>query len=417
MGILELIKKKNEIPSYEKSRSPDLLREWTESLLSSQEKTLINCHSTIMDISTLIKKTNEIPSYEKSCTQSVLREWKDSPPLFQEKILINCHLTTATLLLVELFLFSGAEIKITCTSGLVCHESIKELLFNLGIYLPPTEISSLGSDYFDAVIDCGAYLANSLQPQKAFIELTHVEASQYKNINCSVVSVDNSFIKHLETTYGTGDGFVRAIDQLYTQNGHHYQNKTYMVFGYGKVGKGICSCLHSTGVNKRNIIIVEINEEHIIAAQAQGFSAYSLHQDKEKIIKLLENSIHCAVTATGVENSISLFFEPSAFANVEYLANMGTYDEWGEAFSEDVILNHKSPLNFILDYPTKIMYLDPIFALLACATLDTIKQRPQETSLLAQPKLETQKKILDIWTKNNKHPDVEQLWQQEVIIE
>jgi adenosylhomocysteinase len=381
-----------------------------------QKDSDISGEEEISSLFLLKQKTAEIPVAEKQCTHALLAEWKNTLPLFQKKILINTHFTQATLLLVELFIFSGAEIKMTCTDDLVCHPSIKNIISMLGIYLSPEKVRSTNYiDYFDAVIDCGAYLANSLRPRKGFVELTHVEESRYINTKCPVISVDNSPIKWVETAFGTGDGFVRAIELLYSKKGDNYKHKSYLVFGYGKVGEGIVVSLNNAGVCKDKIIIVEINEKCRNAAEKNGFSAYSLYQDKEIIKKLLANSVNCAVTATGVEGSISQFLESSDFSNVEYLANMGTYDEWGKFFSAQLILNNKYPLNFMLNYPTKIFYLDPVFALLACVTLELINGKSRKKFYMQKPKLVTVKKVFDLWTKTNLHyKKVKQLWEKRI---
>lgn len=357
----------------------------------------------------------EIPLSERLCTRHILREWKEYAPLRHQKILINCHLTKATLLLAELFLFSGAEVKITCTHNLVCHESIKLLFIDLGNYLAPEDVLlPQYQHYFDVILDCGAYLANILNPKIAFVELTHVESAQYKNRICPVISVDNSYIKRLETIYGTGDGFVRAIQSIYGDTTNFFTEKRYMIFGYGKVGEGICSGLNREGVPKNNIFVVEVDPKAMALAQSRGYFAYSLDTHLSQVKKLLSDTIDCAVTVTGIQDSITAFFEQSDFSNVEVLANMGTYDEWGPAFSADRVLNNKRPLNFILEYPTKILYLDPIFALYACATLDVLKEKEAETFNIKSPSVKTQRKILDTWLMNESlrdiHKDIEQIW-------
>ena len=42
---------------------------------------------------------------------------------------------------------------------------------------------------------------------------------------------------------------------------------------------------------------------------------------------------------------------------------MGVEDEWGPAVPPDKVLNGKEPLNFILDEPTLLRYIDPTMAL------------------------------------------------------
>ncbi len=40
---------------------------------------------------------------------------------------------------------------------------------------------------------------------------------------------------------------------------------------------------------------------------------------------------------------------------------MGVYDEFGEQFNSSDVLNNKMPVNFILDDPTPMKYIDPSF--------------------------------------------------------
>lgn len=56
----------------------------------------------------------------------------------------------------------------------------------------------------------------------------------------------------------------------------------------------------------------------------------------------------------------TLYFPPSLFRG-KILANMGIYDEFGAHFSDKEVLNHKMPVNFILEEPTPMRYIDPEF--------------------------------------------------------
>ena len=68
----------------------------------------------------------------------------------------------------------------------------------------------------------------------------------------------------------------------------------------------------------------------------------------------------CVVTATGVEGLLSNFFSKSDFGHA-YLANMGAFDEYGPAFQANEVLFEKQTLNFCIDDPTPMHYLDLIF--------------------------------------------------------
>ena len=69
------------------------------------------------------------------------------------------------------------------------------------------------------------------------------------------------------------------------------------------------------------------------------------------------------ITATGQAGALSHYFSQSDYDPVPLLINMGTFDEFGANFSPKRIINHKKPANFMLEYPTEVIYLDPIFSL------------------------------------------------------
>ena len=51
----------------------------------------------------------------------------------------------------------------------------------------------------------------------------------------------------------------------------------------------------------------------------------------------------------------------SATQAARFRANMGAEDEWGSLFSAADVLHGKMPVNFSLEEPTTIQYLDPAF--------------------------------------------------------
>ena len=85
--------------------------------------------------------------------------------------------------------------------------------------------------------------------------------------------------------------------------------------------------------------------------------------DTIKKIRSLLPQIWAVITATGQAGALSRYFSQSDYNLVPLLINMGTLDEFGARFSPQRILNHKKPANFMLEYPTEVIYLDPIFSL------------------------------------------------------
>ena len=70
------------------------------------------------------------------------------------------------------------------------------------------------------------------------------------------------------------------------------------------------------------------------------------------------------VTATGLKNALTLSAVSAILANTKaVVANMGVEDEFGELVPNTRVLNEKSPLNFVLDEPTHLKYIDTSLAL------------------------------------------------------
>ena len=243
-------------------------------------------------------------------------------------------------------------------------------------------------------------MASTLKPKISFIELTQVEHKRYLDASSPVISINASFVNQVQTSLGTGDGFVRAIRKINLQIEEDYRKKTYLIFGYGKVGKGIAQCLVQTGVATKQIIIVEVRDKPLRNARSDGFMGYNLVNQYEAV-RLLLPSIHCAVTATGMSGAISRYFTASDFEKIHLLTNMGTYDEWGQQFSTERVLNQKKPLNYILEFPTRVFYLDAIYALTIQTSAHAAKQTFENRFAVIKPPKLLQKQILDQWIQKN----------------
>lgn len=188
------------------------------------------------------------------------------------------------------------------------------------------------------------------------VELTQTGSELYKKANCfyPVVSVDDSLLKFLETMLGTGDGFLRALMYKF---GDDIYDKKFILFGFGKVGRGIA---HSLMKFTDKIVAIDRNEESMDVALKCGIK-YIDSTNREIITKELGDSSFI-VCATGVKNLMTNFysFSKSDF-NKAILINMGAYDEYGDNFSENEVLFGKKTFNFSISEPTAMKYLDPIF--------------------------------------------------------
>ena len=92
--------------------------------------------------------------------------------------------------------------------------------------------------------------------------------------------------------------------------------------------------------------------------------------DKVQVSKAVKAADY-VVTATGIENVIQDQYSIDDFIHSKaQLVNMGAEDEYGPECPEVCVLNNKQPLNFILQDPTQMHFIDPVFALYnECASL------------------------------------------------
>ncbi|MEG1980531.1 MAG: NAD(P)-dependent oxidoreductase, partial [Victivallaceae bacterium] len=168
-----------------------------------------------------------------------------------------------------------------------------------------------------------------------------------------VFLADSGRVKVIETALGTGDGFCRAMKQL---NLDSLAGKKFTVFGFGKVGLGITLRLLECGCS---VTVVEAPEK-LSAIQCCPAVSYL---DRAAVNQALADS-YCAVTATGRADAAGNCADFEQFFNSPLLlANMGVEDEFGASVPAERVLNHKKPLNFILQEPTKLKYIDPTMAL------------------------------------------------------
>jgi adenosylhomocysteinase len=338
-----------------------------------------------------------IPLKDRYCLHQLEQDWAQRMPLKGKVVLINVHLTRITLALVTALLKSGAQVEVTVSPELVTHQNALQPLLAAKIPFYASLPEEKKQGYYDIIYDCGAGM-KAMIANDGMVELTQTHPRLYQHLTFPVITVDGSKTKVIETGLGTGDSFVRVIHHLARQaittlalnwknllhqNTAHpslllttllslvnvdqlFSQNKFMIFGFGKVGKGIASALESAGTPKQNIMVVDISPEAYLEAMKQGYSGLLLESrrpDSIQEIKKILPAMWAVVTATGVEGAISHYFSQSDFDHVPLLANISTGDDFGFRFARERILNHKKPINFMLDYPTEVMYLDAIFTL------------------------------------------------------
>lgn len=267
------------------------------------------------------------------------------------KILHNIPLTLATVFKIEALALGGADVTTTCIKILPPEKRAIELLEQAHFKV---QLEHNFEKPFDFHLDCCGELLDIMPPKMGAVELTQTGSKRYEtaNVTYPMVSVDDSPLKVLETFFGTGDGFSRAIHH---HAGSRLQDKSFVLFGYGKVGQGIVYALRKF---TKNITVISLDEHPSLVE----FGVTYINPANKALAKKAIHNAWCAITATGVNGLITDYyhFKKEDFGSC-LLTNMGADDEYGDNFKEQDIAFNKKPFNFSLEYPTSLHYLDPIF--------------------------------------------------------
>jgi len=267
-------------------------------------------------------------------------------------ILHNLPLTIEAVLKAEVLLVGGAEVTMSCITTLDPDPEALEILNAADVNV---QLSHNFTETYDFHLDCCGELLQFFPPRRGAVELTQTGSALYKaaQVGYPVISVDDSEIKLLETIFGTGNGFIRALQN---SSAEPIYDKKFMVFGYGKVGRGI---VHSLTKFADRIVVVDLNDQSKKAAVERGIK----YIDSKKIdeIKKELRDTFCVVTSTGIPNILTAFygFRKEDFKGV-ILTNMGAGDEYGTNFSTEDVFFAKKTFNFSIKEPTTMKYLDPI---------------------------------------------------------
>ncbi len=297
--------------------------------------------------------------------------WSSSRPLAGAKILDATPVFRNTLVKYAVLLDAGADLTISVGKNIPCAADIVDLAHTFGIRVADEKILA---EKFDAVADCaGRHIA--VDSRYGYAELTRSGLEYYADSTAPVFSVDSGILKRFETTLGTGESFVRAMKYL---NFNDFGGKTIVVFGGGKVGRGVAFFSAQAGAD------VYIVDRCTIPLPPKV--KYINASDKSEVMESINNA-WCVVSATGYAGALKEF-APLLQENSVLIANMGVEDEFGEELITERVLNNKLPLNFILDEPTKINYIDPSMALSNAAILKLLRNEVPAGINLPPQKLE-----------------------------
>lgn len=276
----------------------------------------------------------------------------------------------------------GAQVTLSHIEGVPYDPAFIEWAERIGL-----QVARQKGEGYDLVSDCIG-LHSDLYPRYGFAELTHSGIAYYTHSAKPCFNTDGSRVKRIEGALGTGDGLIRGL-QLFGQRVEPSQR--WLLFGFGKIGSGVGIKLKATGAQ------VEVVESRSMRDRLQqtpvGAFPFIDMTDREAVVAAVQRATHI-VTATSVAGVISRSYPVEPFLQGQVLVNIGAEDEYGEKFPESAVLNRKVAINFALEEPTHLRYIETTFAL-QNAGLEWILHHPEAHGIVT-PSETMQEQLLDI---------------------
>ena len=303
---------------------------------------------------------------------ALAREWAQTRPFEGLRVLAATPVFRNTLLQYRALLAGGADLVVGVAGSDVgdgpssgaempCDPGIVEVLRGNGIPVIGLQealaLETAGRG-FDLVLDCAGQFS-ACHPRFGFVELTRSGVQFYENCEHPVYVADSGIVKRIETCLGTGEGYVRALAQLGYDFGSD-AGKKFVVFGSGKVGQGIVLQLLRSGASVQ--VVTDCSRGSNAFLDANGVPVTDCN-DLDGVAALVRDA-DFVVTATGVKGALDRPQVVKALLGSHaVLANMGVEDEYGPSIPATRVLAEKKPLNFILEEPTHLKYIDASLAL------------------------------------------------------
>jgi adenosylhomocysteinase len=354
-----------------------------------------------MDIQTILSSVLDeayLPN-EYPALAALEDEWTVKRPFEGLRVLVATPIYRNTMTQYRALLAGGAKLLVGFW-GMNDGEIVEFLKDNCIPVVTSAEMLEAESrgEFVDLVLDCAGAFAG-LHPKIGFVELTRSGVQHYNDAKKPVYVADSGIVKRIETSLGTGDGYFRALEKL--GYGESFEGKRLLVFGSGKVGSGIalqgvrrgCNVTVVTDLKRAQSEqpVLSENAENAANLENSANSADSATPASEALEKmpagdfspiLLQNGVDVVdchdyesvssliyaadfvVTATGVKYALAApEFQEPLLSTTAILANMGVEDEYSESLPAERVLNKKGPLNFILEEPTHLKYIDTSLAL------------------------------------------------------
>jgi len=281
-----------------------------------------------------------------------MERWREMQPLKGLSVLDATPVFRNTLIKYKALLLAGANLSVGVTDKLPADPAILNKLREWGV---PLIHNAGGGHSFDLVLDCAASFAE-LEARIGYVELTRSGVDTYIKKGCPVYLADSGRIKKIETCIGTGESYFRAMKQL---GYNEWEGKKLVVFGSGKVGLGIVAYAHKLGA-----AVTVVTELSSVTTRIREYASEIIGLDELPRIVHAIQSAYAVVTATGRAGAMEKICPPEIFINSPaILANMGVEDEYGASIPKERALANKTALNFTLEEPTLLKYIEATMAL------------------------------------------------------
>ena len=284
--------------------------------------------------------------------------WRETRPLEGIRVLCGTPLFLNTTAQIAALLAGGAEVDVVYSDELGYDPAMPDFLAGIGLKLCHGAEEAAECGPFDAILDCSA-LNRNIPVRLGYCELTRSGVHVYESEppDRPVFAADSGRIKSIETVLGTGDGCLRGLRHV----GLDPADRTVLLFGHGRVGRGIEYALKRAGATVR------------IVDPAEG----------NFFTPALLNGAELVITATGVLHALAPY-APLLLESGAALINMGADDEFGPDIPPERAVNRKLPVNFMLREPTSTRYIDPTLAL-HNAGIPELMRRNGESGIVTPP--------------------------------
>lgn len=231
---------------------------------------------------------------------------------------------------------AGATVHVSVSPALPHDPGVVAELRSWGVQV--VNPTTAGRNTYDVVMDCAGVHAE-VSSRLGFVELTRSGVTAYADCAQPVVIADDGKAKLIENALGTADGWVRAMS--------HFDSPVdgtshVVLFGHGKVGRGVVLKCRQLGAA---LTIVDPRVDD------------ALHPDDFDTVSQKIAAATCVVAATGVTGALTPYAQV-LLSSQAVLANLGATDEFGPAIPPTRALHSKAPVNFALEEPTRMPFID-----------------------------------------------------------